>query len=423
MIDLELEFDEGIILQCSDVERYGSAEDELEEMILTNKNIICITEKSTGLFSKTKTEITKIPLKSIKVINGQSQIMQVKNDNYGLCLQIVFTHGREYFVFQESPKKEIPKWIIELNKLIAGVEVPVVKNKQHESAIGGFSSFVTSIKNDADSTIQKTISKVNQVSNSSKERSAPINESINPEPIQDNTPPPQSQGSFCPNCGIREASGAKFCCGCGNPIGDNAKPPVLNVSPSPISQTSHTPPPTNTSKRHQEYAGVILKCPNCGGTITQTAAICPECGFRITGQTTVGSVQAFKDQFMAIENSRKGGLNAALGMYFVDKTDTQKLSLIRSFPIPNSIDDILEFLMLAITSIDVGLSKNTVMNRWNNSAPMDTGYTIGRKISNAWVAKMEQMYRKAEIAFPNDPAFAVIQRMYFDKMKELNIKM
>ena len=79
-------------------------------------------------------------------------------------------------------------------------------------------------------------------------------------------------------------------------------------------------------------------------------------------------------------------------------------------------------MLLAIANIDVGLSKNTVMNRWNHTQQAETGATIGRTISNAWVSKMEQVYRKAEILFPNDPAFAGIQKMYFDKMKELKIK-
>ena len=45
-----------------------------------------------------------------------------------------------------------------------------------------------------------------------------------------------------------------------------------------------------------------------------------------------------------------------------------------------------------------------------------------KMISDAWVAKMQQMYQKAEILFPNDPTFAGIQKIYFDKMAELKIK-
>lgn len=112
-----------------------------------------------------------------------------------------------------------------------------------------------------------------------------------------------------------------------------------------------------------------------------------------------------------------------MGVYTApDSADTQKLSLIRNFPIPNSVDDILEFMMLAVANIDTSLSKNTAMNRLNSLQQVETGATIGRTISNAWVSKMQQAYQKAEITFPNDPAFAKIQKIYFEKMKELKIK-
>lgn len=231
---------------------------------------------------------------------------------------------------------------------------------------------------------------------------------------------------FCSNCGAKLSAGEKFCHNCGVKVGLNVSEPEGGISDTstlaaqpliePIAQE-------NPIERKQEYAGKLQKCPNCGCVISDTVAICPDCGMQITGRTANLSVQDFKNQLMAIENSRKGGLGGVLGAYLAaDKADVQKLTLIRNFPIPNSIGDILEFMMLAIANIDVSLSKNTVMNRWSNTQQMETGATIGRTISNAWVAKMEQVYRKAEILFPNDPAFAGIQKMYFDKMKELKIK-
>ena len=38
------------------------------------------------------------------------------------------------------------------------------------------------------------------------------------------------------------------------------------------------------------------------------------------------------------------------------------------------------------------------------------------------IEKMIQAYQKAEILFPNDPAFAKIQKIYFEKAAELKIK-
>ena len=54
MVDLHLEVDEGILLQATEVERYGRDEYSLDEMVLTNKYIICVYEKGNGLFAKSE---------------------------------------------------------------------------------------------------------------------------------------------------------------------------------------------------------------------------------------------------------------------------------------------------------------------------------------------------------------------------------
>ena len=103
--------------------------------------------------------------------------------------------------------------------------------------------------------------------------------------------------------------------------------------------------------------------------------------------------------------------------------DTQKLSLIRSFPIPNTVADIQEFMLLAVANIDVKLSKNSAggkMTNWMNSG--NVNLTMQKTISDAWVAKMQQSYQKAEMLFANEAIFVNIQKIYFDKMKELKIK-
>ena len=110
-------------------------------------------------------------------------------------------------------------------------------------------------------------------------------------------------------------------------------------------------------------------------------------------------------------------------MYFpADKADLKKLELIKNYPIPNTVDDVFEFITLAIANIDVSLSKKTLINRQYTNTSFLSGANIGHAISNAWVAKMEQLYHKAEISFPNDPVFEKIQKMYYDKMKELKLK-
>lgn len=272
---------------------------------------------------------------------------------------------------------------------------------------------------------------------------------------------------FCSNCGVKLNDGAKFCSECGTAtlvsgasrtdnmhvqsinnvedsnqkksllgdisggivssiksIADSAKQVVANSQTvSDTNLASQIPIVTsNNSKRQQEYAGIILKCPNCGANITQTTAICADCGHHITGQAGVNSVHIFSEKLMVIEGTRnKPGFGTVFG-YTIDPADQKKLSLIRSFPIPNSVVDIFEFMVLAVANIDVGLSKRTIMNRYQNSVKFESNLTMPRTISDAWVSKMQQAYQKAQMSFPNDPTFLNIKQIYLDKMNELKIK-
>ncbi|MCI5495360.1 MAG: zinc-ribbon domain-containing protein [Roseburia sp.] len=235
----------------------------------------------------------------------------------------------------------------------------------------------------------------------------------------------ENKTKFCSNCGAKLDMGEKFCHNCGKQLVNNTHAESTESTENSFDSSQRIVEPTlreNPTQRKQEFVGKIQKCPNCGCTITDIMVVCPDCGMQITGRTANLSVQEFKEQLLAIERSRKGGLGSVFRSNLnvaPDKADMQKLALIRNFPVPNSIGDVLEFMMLAIANIDVKLSKNTFVNRCSNN---ETAATINRAISNAWVSKMEQVYRKAEILFPNDPAFEGIQKLYFDKMKELKIK-
>ena len=220
--------------------------------------------------------------------------------------------------------------------------------------------------------------------------------------------------NFCPNCGQKLQTGSKFCHECGQKIGE-----TVDTIPTTISTEEHK---ANKTERIQEYAGIIMKCPNCGSVIGETTVICPDCGMKITGRGAVNSIQELKNQLMAIEGDRKKNIMRMLNLP-ADPVDLQKLSLVRSFPIPNSIDDIVEFMLFASANIDIALSRDSALNRCLNSYKVtETSATIDKSISDAWVSRMQQAYQKAEMLFPNDVAFKGIQKIYYDKMAELNIK-
>ena len=209
--------------------------------------------------------------------------------------------------------------------------------------------------------------------------------------------------AFCVNCGEKIIDGSKFCHFCGTAV------PSITIQPS--------------KQRKEEFVGTVLKCSQCGSVISESTVVCDCCGYRITKREAVSSVQAFKNQLMEIESTRiKENFIVSAFAQTANPTDTQKLALIRSFPIPNTIDDIQEFFFLAVANIDVKLSKQTATAKFSNMLEAKANVTILKTISDAWVSKMQQAYQKALLAFPNDPVFNNIQTIYFDKMQELKIK-
>lgn len=441
MTDLRLEVGESILLQTDDAGLYdGNNETNIDELYLTNKNIIYVHEKSIGIF-KFETVVDKIPLSSIAVVNGIVQIQQVDDEDYGKALQIIYTSGkRELLELNVSPNKQYPVWKAAISdavvRLTAGVPepqvvttppsapvipveptAPAVKEEKDGKAFAGAALFA-GFKGVVDAAKQ-TFAEVSQTV--TEKVVQPVENSqvvVEPEPVAEVQPTndagekKESKVMFCSNCGTKLNEGAKFCHGCGSAVGT-----VTPTAPPVVEQPAQPKP----QERQQEYVGTVLKCPNCGAVISATTAVCPDCGMHISGRSAVGSVQAFKDQLMQIENSRVGGWGGYLlsSSTLVDPADKKKLTLITNFPIPNSVEDIVEFILLAITNINVGLSKG----KWDKRPPsQETGYTIKRTLSNAWVAKMIQAYQKAEILFPNDPAFAKIQKIYLEKAAELKIK-
>lgn len=71
------------------------------------------------------------------------------------------------------------------------------------------------------------------------------------------------------------------------------------------------------------------KCPNCGAIITDVVMRCPECGYVFQKVTVTDSSEAL---FRLLNNTN---------------SDKQKKQIIESFPIPNSKQDLLDFLLLS----------------------------------------------------------------------------
>lgn len=178
--------------------------------------------------------------------------------------------------------------------------------------------------------------------------------------------------AFCINCGHQLADNAKFCSECGT---------------STSAYKSHTP------QRQTICEGRIHKCPNCGETINSFELVCSACGYELRDVFVSAAIKSFADKIDQLQQAGKS------------KDKNSIINLIRTFPIPNTKEDLFEFIILA--------GSNIRNDRYGDLPKYK------QEISDAWSAKFEQAYHKAHVAFGDDPAFVQINDIYAAKAKEV----
>lgn len=161
-----------------------------------------------------------------------------------------------------------------------------------------------------------------------------------------------SKAGTCSNCGHELAHGAEYCFKCGSKVGESNK---------------------SNNQRQQRWAGEIIECPRCGEVLKAFEITCPSCGHELRGANATMSVNSFFEKYMTADNQ-------------------EKEHLIRSFPIPNTKEDIYEFIIQASSEIKTS----------NND-----------DLRNAWYSKLEQAYKKAQLMFKEgSPELTSIADMY-----------
>lgn len=200
--------------------------------------------------------------------------------------------------------------------------------------------------------------------------------------------------SFCSNCGNKIENEDKFCSNCGTPIKEN----------------------NSEKKREIVFEGTIHKCPNCGEVLNSFVTNCPACGYELRSLKNLSAVAELASKLEEIENSREEETEAdkRRRAFYGDvgvglsKTDEQKISLIRNFPIPNTKEDLYEFLILSKSNIDIGVYEIARVN------------SARYAISEAWKSKFEQAYLKAKILLKNDDRMVEINTMHEAINKSIN---
>lgn len=171
------------------------------------------------------------------------------------------------------------------------------------------------------------------------------------------------------------------------------------------------PAPPLENKSNKE--GELKKCPSCGSIVQSFNTKCSECGHEYRNTSAVSSISVLSSRLEAILNENMLGSDTEskeLGVFArMDKVNDiahKQAQTIVNFPIPNTKEDILEFLSFA-------LPKAKPRSFWaNNINGEDT-------IQPAWRTKCEEIILKARFAMKEDKKTLEEIERY---AKELKIK-
>lgn len=181
--------------------------------------------------------------------------------------------------------------------------------------------------------------------------------------------------AYCTKCGAKLVEGNAFCGNCGSPVGEQIK---------------------------RKEKTTVAYCPACGEVVGKNETKCPACGFEIR-DASEGSIALLSEKLDKIEAMRPRK-NKDDGEDEISATDKRKINLIQTWPIPNTKEDLYEFMSMA--------SGNATSSRGSFTSATDTA------LMSAWLSKFEQSYAKAERLFGADDDFELIKKLKADVSKK-----
>jgi hypothetical protein len=150
--------------------------------------------------------------------------------------------------------------------------------------------------------------------------------------------------------------------------------------------------------------GDLKKCPACGAFVPSFSTKCSDCGHEFRNIDSSNSIKEFFIRLQLIveeESNRKQestGLDRLIGSdkpWLIEQKIVQRqIPLISSFPIPNSKEDIFEFLLMALPE---ATKKLGFFERISGTIDSHKG-----ELKKAYLSKCEQIIMKARLSMKED---------------------
>ncbi len=157
------------------------------------------------------------------------------------------------------------------------------------------------------------------------------------------------------------------------------------------------------------------KCPNCGAEIPSFSIKCDFCNFEIRNKEANNSITKLFEMLNAVEDTRKDDNTSnplvAIGKSYSkmfqsafggDNIHRKKIEIISTFPIPNTKEDILEFLSLALPK-----TKTNFFGSSNEE----------KEFAKTWKEKCKQTIIKARFSFKEDKSTLNMIENYAKQIK------
>lgn len=170
---------------------------------------------------------------------------------------------------------------------------------------------------------------------------------------------------YCNQCGGDLVDGARFCSNCGASVG-------------------------GSSSKSESSA---VKCPQCSERIDAFVAKC-RLWHELREVAAVQSLKGLMDSLRECDESapRECGLFER-AWRATSQSDDAAAALIREYPIPNTREDLIEFLVMAASNVDP--------NAFNEFKKLEISPSEAIR-SRAWMAKLEQAHQKALLVLEDD---------------------